>query len=148
MELIESEDKEQGALPEPEPRHKSEPPAKDSGSGQAVVRIVALVLAAIIIVILLIILARWIYHVAHHNSAPAASNSSSANKQPALPGAQSGARGTPAGGNKPSANSKTAPAGGGKIADTGPGDVAGLFIGATLAAAALHFIISVRRKQI
>jgi hypothetical protein len=154
MESIESEpEPPEGALPEPEPRYKKAEPEDKPGHGQAWLRLLAAIIIGLVLVVLIVLLARWVYHKSHHKvvpvpatsqKAPASSpNNSAAGAQP------SGGSSTPSGSssnsasNNPSSSnpSPSSP----KITNTGPGDVAAIFVGTSLAAAGLHYLISVRR---
>ncbi len=105
-----------------------------------VLRTLAGILAVIIIAFLLVLLARWIYHATHNSNSP---NTTTSQKSPASSPNKKTAS------NQPAANNQSSsPAGGNsQITNTGPGDVAAVFVGSSLAAAGLHFIWSVRRSH-
>jgi uncharacterized membrane protein YgcG len=164
VELIESEEeKQKTALAEPEPRyHTAELPVEKTEHGQSWPRILAGVLLAIVLIILVVLLARWIYHRSHHavQTPPAASQSQKLNASGSSEsGVQSDNSGTSSGSSSGSSSnsgsSSSSSSGGGsssssnpnssKISNTGPGNVAAVFVGTTLAAAGLHYLISVRR---
>jgi cytoskeletal protein RodZ len=152
VELIEKEPEEQGVLPEPEPRyHTASLPVEKSEHGQSIVRILASILVGLILIVLIVLLARWIYHKAHHaseNTPPPSttlkvpSNSSDKNTGVSRPGSGAPQTASPNNSSSPSATSSTTNQ---QITNTGPGDVAAIFVGATLAAAGLHYILSVRK---
>lgn len=148
MELIENEPMEQGILPEAEPRyHTAALPLEKSEHGQGIVRILVSILVGLILIVLIVLLARWIYHKAHHASettppsttlkVPASSSDNSTNG--ARPGSGTPPTASPNNTSNPPSSSST------QITNTGPGDVAAIFVGTTLAAAGLHYILSVRR---
>lgn len=150
MELIEKEPLEQGVLPEPEPRyHTATLPVEKSEHGQGIVRVLASILVGLILIVLIVLLARWIYHKAHHASEtvtpPTTQQSPATSSNKNVSGARPGS-GTPqtASPNNPSASS-TPSTTDQQITNTGPGDIAAIFAGTTLAAAGLHYILSVRR---
>lgn len=159
MELIESEqqkmpvvrDDDDTALEAVDERDTAVEPVDDDedegdggnepGDGQPWLRILGAVLAAIIILFLLAILARWIYHLVTNDNQPAPPTSQN---NPASSGQkkQPGATNTPA----PSDNSGSSATGGNQnLPNNGPGDVAAIFVGVSLAAAGLHFIYSLRK---
>ena len=152
MELIEPErEAEQGALPEPEPRYKPvELPAKRSEHGQAWIRIAAATVVAVILVILIVLLARFIYHKAHNHAGPAPAVTQNtpaiSNNNPKTSPAPA-ASPTPSSSNSNGANTgQNAGSNSSKISNTGPGNVVAIFAGASLAAAGLHYLVSVRRS--
>jgi len=147
VELIENEAPAQGVLPEPEPRYHTETlPSEKTEHGQGIVRIIAAILAGIILIVLIVLLARWIYHSAHHTEVTPPPSTSLKTPAASSNNKTGGAR--PSGGNTPApaANTPSTPsAGSSQITNTGPGDVAAIFAGTVLAAAGLHYIISIRR---
>lgn len=147
MELIQSED---NVPVEAEPRYVHETatmPVERTEHGQTWVRLIASILGALILIVLIVLLARWIYHASHSKAVPtpAASQNtpakSAANSnntaQPAPNAANPSAR--------PGTSAGTVTPNGPQITNTGPGNTAAIFVGASLAAAGLHYIISVRR---
>lgn len=148
MELIENESVGQGVLPEPEPRYQTATlPVEKSEHGQSIVRILASILVGLILIVLIVLLARWIYHKAHHSTVvtPPVTTQNTPETSPNRPasGAQpsSGTPQTASPNNSPG----TTPNSSTQITNTGPGDVAAIFIGVTLAAAGLHYILSIRK---
>lgn len=152
MELIESEPLEQGVLPEPEPRyHTATMTVEKTEHGQSIVRILASILVGLILIVLIVLLARWIYHKAHHASettppsttlkVPASSSNNNSNS--ARPG--SGSPPTASPNNSSNPPSSSSPTSNQQITNTGPGDVAAIFVGTTLAAAGLHYVLNVRK---
>lgn len=153
MELIEETEaeKQQGRLPEPEPRYKTAVlPVKRTEHGQAWIRLAAAIVGAVILVILIVLLARLIYHKAHNHATPntpAAQNTPavSNNKQPAstAPKATSNSSSNSSGSSAatPSTGTKSTT----QLTNTGPGNVVAIFVGSSLAAGGLHYLISVRR---
>jgi cytoskeletal protein RodZ len=145
VELIEDEKEVNGVLPEPEPRyHTATLPEGRTEHGQSLVRLAVAIVAGIILIILIVLLARWIYHAAHNSeptptpapSVSAPSTSSPDQKQPSDSNSGSAPTASP---NNQSSSATT------KLPNNGPGDVVGIFIGASLAAAGLHYIVSLRR---
>lgn len=155
MELIENQPQEQAVLPEPEPRYHTEVlPVKHQEHGQAWLRTLVSILVGLILIVLIVLLARWIYHKAHHSSvtvttpptsqnSPAQSSSGAASgSQPASNTSRSG-QPAPANNSNPSAPAATNSSN--NLPNSGPGDVAAVFAGTSLAVAGLHYIVSVRR---
>jgi hypothetical protein len=146
VELIENEAPAPGVLPEPEPRYSTATlPSQKTEHGQGIVRIIAAILAGIILIVLIVLLARWIYHSAHHAVTPAPPSTSL--KTPAVSPDNNTSGAQPSSGTPPTAspNNPTSAPAAPQITNTGPGDVVAIFAGAALAAAGLHYIISVRR---
>jgi cytoskeletal protein RodZ len=150
VELIENGPLEQGVLPEPEPRyHTAILPVEKSEHGQSIVRILASILVGLILIVLIVLLARWIYHKAHHASenvppsttlkVPASSSKPTNNNAQPQPGTGTPPTASPNNASNPPTGSNT------QITNTGPGDVAAIFVGTTLAAAGLHYILNVRK---
>jgi hypothetical protein len=116
--------------------------------GQSILQTIIMVIGGIILVILLVLFARWVYHKVHNNDqintsgtvqAPeysSGSNQSGASTQPSTQNNPSSSSSSTSGSS--SQNGKT-------ITNTGPGNVVAVFAGTTLAAAGLHYIISLRR---
>jgi cytoskeletal protein RodZ len=148
VELIENESTAQGVLPEPEPRyHTASLPTEKTEHGQSIIQILAAVLAGLILIVLIVLLARWIYHKAHHASV-ATPTPSTSQKTPATSynNHTSGAQPSSSSSSAPATNNPASSAPSNtQITNTGPGDVAAIFAGVTLAAAGLHYIISLRR---
>ncbi|MBA3757983.1 hypothetical protein H0X09_03955 [Candidatus Saccharibacteria bacterium] len=99
--------------------------------------------AALLIALILFYVGRWAYRSIIGNDAeptPVApiKQDSSPTQQGANP--QSGTLPTQGSGPSPSPNPPST------IVDSGPGDIAALFIGTSLAAAGLHYVISLRRS--
>ena len=135
-------------LTEPVPEDHTEPVHDASEGGQSILQAIIMVIGAIILVILLVLFARWIYHKVHNDQSKTAGVSqlpqpSSSNQSQPETGQPSGNQGSTATSN----NSPSQPAAnpGKPLANTGPGNVAAVFAGSTLAAAGLHYIISLRR---
>ena len=150
MELIQETEaeKRQGPLPEPELRHTAVLPVEKTEHGQAWLRLLAAILVGLVLVILIVLLARWIYHSTHH----AAQTAINTTKQQAAKTSQKVTNGesqttdNTSSSSSSSGSSTTTTTNGGKITNTGPGNVLAVFVGSSLAAAGLHFIISVRRQ--
>lgn len=165
MELIESEqEKNQGPLAEPEPRYQTTTlPVERTEHGHAWARLAAAIVLGVILIVLIVLLARWIYHKAHTN---APTTSPTSQKQPALSANNKPANPAPGSeSNNPSSNSSSSSssntnsgatanastttnnsaANPSQITNTGPGDVAAIFVGASLVAGGLHYLITVRR---
>jgi hypothetical protein len=151
VELIEKEPVEPAALPEPEPRyHTATFPVEKSEHGQSIVRILASILVGLILIVLIVLLARWIYHKAHHASETTPppsttlkvpSNTSNKNTGASRPSSGTPQTASPNNSPNPPASSSTNQ----QLTNTGPGDIAAIFVGTTLAAAGLHYILSLRR---
>jgi hypothetical protein len=146
VELIETEQK---PVPvEPEPRYVPQTaslPVQKSEHGQTWLRTLAAILAALVLIVLIVLLARWIYHKTHHTVAPTPTTGQQSPARPAS-NTQSGAQ--PASGGSSAAQPSPSPSGSAAnppIANTGPGNVVAIFAGVSLAAAGLHYIITVRR---
>lgn len=152
MELINSEEKQSAEerVPEPaEPRARVNREDVDTENGQSLLRVILLALAAIILVVLIVLFARWIYHVTHKNVQPAPANTKKLPAQPSgsasnqtAKNTQSSSAASSSGAGSTSANSSGTST---KLPNNGPGDTAAIFAGASLAAAGLHYIISLRR---
>lgn len=145
VELFESKEVETVETPEdydPVPAEVADPNPKllaaQPQEGQSLVQTIVMILGGIILVILIILFARWIYHVVHNND----DNTSTTVNQPSRPNKapnnQPGTGGLPS--NNPSNNQNGNP-----LPNSGPGNVAAVFAASTLAAAGLHYIISLRR---
>jgi cytoskeletal protein RodZ len=155
VELIENEPKEQGSLPEPEPRYHTEVlPLNREEHGQTWLRTLVSILVGLILIVLIVFLARWIYHKAHNSSvtvttpptsqnAPAPSSNNTSGSQPAntKPATAAPATTPPNG----SASSPAPAAANSNLPNSGPGAVAAIFAGTSLAAAGLHYVINLRR---
>ena len=156
MELIQSEQPKVAV--EPEPRyHTASLPANKTEHGQTWLRTLVAILVGLVLVVLIVLLARWIYHKSHHavvgtsntsqQSAAKSSAKTASNAQPATNGSGTSQPTSSSSGSaatRPSTNS-TSP--NSQITNTGPGDVAAIFIGTSLAAASLHYIVSIRRQK-
>ena len=117
--------------------------------GQSLAQTIAMVIVAIILVILLVLFARWIYHKVHHPSINGASTSAnkpskqSPNSSSSGPSHQNGPNSSSS--NNQNSSSTSNSSGSKALANTGPGNVAAIFVGSAIAAAGLHYIISLRR---
>jgi cytoskeletal protein RodZ len=154
VELIQSEQPKVEV--EPEPRyHTASLPANKTEHGQTWLRILVAILVGLVLVVLIVLLARWIYHKSHHavegtsnTSQQSAAKSSAKNASGAQPATKGSGASQPAGNSsgsaatRPSTNS-TSP--NSQITNTGPGDIAAIFISTSLAAAGLHYIVNIRR---
>lgn len=131
-------------LTEPVARENTLPSRNDAEDGQSLVQTIVMIIGGIILVVLLALFARWIYHAVNHNDQTNTGGVIQTPQEPSGPSTQSG-NGPPSNntGNSGSNNSSTQKQ---PIANTGPGNVVALFAGSTLAAAGLHYIISVRRS--
>lgn len=130
---------------------QSEPfvlPHREREDGQSMVQTIIMVIGAIILVVLLVLFARWIYHKVHNSSAedtsagtlqlPESGNTYNPQSNTNQPTGSPNSTTTP-----PASNPQTT--GGKSIANTGPGNVVAVFAASTLAAAGLHYIVSLRR---
>jgi len=158
VELIESERPQTTALAEPEPRyHTASLPIEKTEHGQSLLRTLAAILVGLVLIVLIVLLARWIYHKTHHAVVTAPTTtlrtpaSSSANTSSgAQPANNSATVGPQTATTSPSTSGTPAPTTGStgtkQITNTGPGETAAIFVGASLAAASLHYIVSLRRS--
>jgi hypothetical protein len=132
-------------LTEPVARENTLPSRNDEEDGQSLVQTIVMIIGGIILVILLVLFARWIYHAVHHSDQTNTVGINQAPQEPSSPSTQSG-NNQPSNntGNSGSSNSSTQNQ---PITNTGPGNVAAIFAGSTLAAAGLHYIISLRKQS-
>jgi cytoskeletal protein RodZ len=163
VELIESDPNETGTLAEPEPRYQPvEVPPTKTEHGQTWLNTLVTILVGVILVVLIVLFARWVYHKVHDNNQAAGPNTGTLNVSPQSNPAgeqskqkpSSSKSGTSSSGGTSSGSSSSASSNSGTSAspnetlpNNGPGDVAALFAGATLAAAGLHYIISLSRAN-
>lgn len=123
----------------PEPASASRTKVETHRVRPPFLRALAGILAVIIIALLLVLLARWIYHVTHSDNS---ANTTTSQKSPVSPSNKKTA------GSQSAAKNQSSPAGGNsQITNTGPGNVAAVFVGSSLAAAGLHFIWTLRRSR-
>jgi cytoskeletal protein RodZ len=121
-------------------------PAKRSEDGQSILQTIIMIVAGLVLVILLVLFARWLYHKVHSSSSqPTVSVTS----QPNDSGTASNQPGTstqaqPSNNSNTSKSSTSATPNSG-LPNSGPGNVVAIFAGSTLAAAGLHYIVSLRR---
>jgi hypothetical protein len=145
VDLIQNE--ETRAPVEAEPRYvpaTATLPIEKTEHGQAWLRLVATVLGAIILIAIIVLLARWIYHASHHKAVGTTSTSQTPKASTNLKVSGQAAGSTD--NNTASSSTNTNPATPNpQITNTGPGNVAAIFVGSSLAAAGLHYIISLRR---
>jgi len=133
LELIKSEEKSESAAgPQPKVRSQTVPPKQ---RGQSVLRVIIIVVIAVVLFVAIVLLARWVYHKSHHKAQPAVATSQ---KTPASSSKQPTSGAQPASGNSSTTQPDSTP-------NTGPGNVVAIFVGSSLVAAGLHYIISVRR---
>lgn len=137
-------------LTEPVPQDQVEAHQADE-DGQSLLQTIVMVIGAIILVILLVLFARWLYHEVHHSDQsntggtvqlPQESTNPNTQTQPSPNQPSNNSGGSSSSGGQASSTSQN---GGKPLANTGPGNVAAVFAGSTLAAAGLHYIISLRR---
>ncbi|HET7529191.1 MAG TPA: hypothetical protein VFJ84_03115 [Candidatus Saccharimonadales bacterium] len=154
MKLIEEEEEKEKIAPPDEPPALEPPEASRSSvieESEArtgvppVIRWVILGIIALIIIFLLVLFARWIYHSVHKNKPAVTGNTNtpttSLNNKI---GSESPKNGSSSGsGNRQ--GSAASGSSGQKLPNNGPGNVVGLFAGSAIAAAGLHYIISLRR---
>jgi cell division protein FtsN len=149
VELIDSEKDESTPLAEPEQRYRPLTTEKN-GRGQNWLRLLVAGLIGVILVILIVLFARWVYHKTHHKVQPAptvsqntpAKASNNNNVSGAQPSNNSSSQSS---GNPSNTTGTSGSTSNTQITNTGPGDVAAIFAGTALAAAGLHYIISIRR---
>ena len=156
MEIIDNQPDEQGRLAEPEPRyHTASLPVERTEQGHSWVQVLGVIIAGVILVILLVLLARWVYHKSHNKVVRTPTTSQSSETGSAVrpqSGAQSAAgasnnsASTNTSGSASNAQKSSTTTSSSGLPNTGAGNVAGLFVGASLTAAGLHYIVSVRRS--
>jgi hypothetical protein len=136
-------------LTEPVPQEPVVLPHRRQEDGQSLIQTIVMIIGGIILVILLVLFARWVYHKAHHSdTAPTVGTSqlpqqsSTGQSQSALNQQLNNQSSSGSGNSQPSTGTNQ---NGKAITNTGPGNVAAIFAGSTLAAAGLHYIISLRR---
>ncbi|HSW78798.1 MAG TPA: hypothetical protein VLF88_02165 [Candidatus Babeliales bacterium] len=144
--LIESDEVETDTVPVREVSISNRP---------SLLRMILFFLLAVVIVILFVLLARWIYHsVQDSGKNPTTTSSGQTTLSPNVSKEQStqSQQNTQSSGNvnaPTSPNNPTTGSSGTKTNNTlpnnGPGDVAAVFVGASLAAGGLHYLIKVRR---
>jgi|SRR5579859_7652945 len=133
--------------------------------------LVLYLITSLIFAFFLVLGGRWVYHKTHHKSqiattstantspAPTANNVPAAPQAPAPPKSSPSAKTPATSGNKSTqptqssppyqqspnpSPSQTSPA---QVPNTGPGNIAGIFIVVSVAAAALHYLVSTRKIQ-
>lgn len=123
--------------------------AQASEEGQSVLQLIIMVAVGIILVVLLVLFARWVYHKAHHVTQTTNTSSNQAVRSFDNPGSSQPANNsqpsTNSGSSSSGSNSSAATTQNGPLPNSGPGNVAAIFAGSALAAAGLHYIISLRR---
>jgi cytoskeletal protein RodZ len=115
--------------------------------GQSLVQTIIMVIGAIILVILLVLFARWLYHKVHNGDQSTTGGTTQLPESSSPQQSQSALNQQLDNQSNPSPNSGSSSSNqnGKTITNTGPGNVAAIFAGSTLAAAGLHYIISLRR---
>lgn len=118
--------------------------------------LIVLLGAALVVAIALVFGGRWVYQklTKDDKSANVAVSPSSNNEAPAPPTYDNKPTTPPAGNTTPPAGGTTPPVSGGQTRPTspnqlpnnGPGGVLALFVGSSLAAAALHFVFNLRKS--
>jgi uncharacterized membrane protein YraQ (UPF0718 family) len=98
-------------------------------------------LAAFIVAVLLVFGVRWIYRSVHDNNSPPTQQPVSTNNNPQPPAVPVPPSGSQNQSNNSSANTNS----NNTVPNSGPGDVAALFIGTSAAAAGLHYFIRARK---
>lgn len=95
------------------------------------------IVLAFLVACLVVFAGRWIYRkTTHQTTTSGAPSTSDNNKPPSTP--QSGTTGSPTSGTGQSQTTSQLP-------NNGPGDVAAIFVGVSLATAGIHYIVSIRR---
>jgi cytoskeletal protein RodZ len=122
------------------------PPREVGRSNAGILRAILLILLAVVLIVLIVLFARWLYHKAHNNSQATQTGTNTTSQTSTSLPKQSASQ--------PQSNSKTTPNSGSSSAPTnsnnnnlpngGAGNVIAIFAGASLAAAGLHYIISLR----
>lgn len=150
MDLVEPEKKD---LEESEPRRVTEVRPNNQPAGLAWLRALSMILVAIILVVLIVLFARWVYHKAHHSdiqTKPATSQQQSGASSSSTEQGQSsgGSSSNNSSSSSPTNTNNTPPSSGNtpnQLPNNGPGNVAAVFVGTSLAAAGLHYVITSRR---
>jgi cytoskeletal protein RodZ len=133
-------------------------PAQPKQEGQSRPQVIGGVIAAIILIVLLVLLGRFIYHKVNNSPAKNVSVTTQPSPQTSSSSTQSGSSsGSSASGSStsgsssstaPNSSGRTAPiASTGKLPNNGPGSTVAIFAVSSLAAAGLHYIISLRRSS-
>ncbi len=126
--------------------------------GRRWLTLIIYLLLALLIALLVVFGGRWIYHQIHHSSAPQPApvsvnttppppspNTSSENKTSENKNSSSSSSSQSSSSSSSSGSTGSQPDQSNGISNTGPGDVAALFFGTSAIAAALHYVINLRR---
>lgn len=100
--------------------------------------LLALAVAVFAFAVLLFFAGRWVYHELHHDST--AKPTPAVNKGPTGPSGNSSFTST-------SKSNSSALATNSQLANTGPGNIAAIFLISSFAAASLHYIIGLRKQS-
>lgn len=103
-----------------------------------VLRIIAAIVIIAILAFLILLFARWLYHKIHHSASTDTGGATlNVPEHPSGAGNQNPAQ--------PQPSTTTPPSTSNSLPNNGPGNVAAVFAASALAAAGLHYIISLRR---
>jgi len=160
MDLVESD--KDATVEETTTRRVTDARPNNQPAGLAWLRALSMILVAIILVVLIVLFARWVYHKVNHQTvkAPGISttstpSTSSTKANPESGAASSGSSSSNSGQssssntatNKPSSSSSTPTNQTGQLPNNGPGNVATVFVGASLIAGGAHYVITTRRSK-
>jgi len=138
--------KEPPALDPPEASRTERITHVEQRSGPPLIRWIVAAAIVLILAFLILLLARWVYHKSHHRIQPAPATSqqspktSSTNTQAGQNQQNNGASSKNSSNTSNSTNNSTA-----TLPNNGPGNVAGIFVISTAAAAGLHYAVRSRR---
>jgi hypothetical protein len=118
----------------------------DSSGPRQWIMLALYILMALVVAILVVMEARWVYHKVHNNNGP---NPTPVAPQVVAPAPEAPPKKSP---NPvpvapPSSSSHSTTANPNTIPNNGPGDVAALFVGISLASAGLHYAFALKRAQ-
>lgn len=130
---------------------ETQPTEPENQNGRNWLRLIGMILAAIAVTILLIFAARWVYNtITDNDSRDGSVQPADEDKLPPGPGEEdrksndgSGSSETPNTGDRQPATQT--PRAGTQLPNSGPGHIAAVFAGSSLAGAGIHYLISRRR---
>lgn len=133
---------------------ETQPTGPEDEGGRNFVRLAGMIAAALIVALLLIFGARWIYNAVFDNSqesgtGPADENviTPPASEEKTAPEGGTGSPAAPGQSGTPAPAQQTPRTGSTQLPNSGPGQVAALFAGSSLAGAGVHYLITSRRKD-
>lgn len=137
-------------------------PVKPAEEGESPPVAIISIIGAIILIVLLVLLGRFIYHKVNSPSAENTSGTGQVtvqtplrvNKQPSSRNSSGSSSSSNSSSGSSSSSSSSSSNNGassisstGKLPNNGPGDVIGIFVSTTFAAAGLHYIVTLRRSN-